>query len=71
MTIVASRPRLAKLLPDMGAAIAEILGLDPVLVNVKASTGNLEGSEGAGRSISASAIVSLAPLEGNAWERQT
>ena len=71
MTIVASRPRLAKLLPDMGAAIAEILGLDPVLVNVKASTGNLEGSEGAGRSISASAIVSLAALEGDAWERQT
>jgi 2-C-methyl-D-erythritol 2,4-cyclodiphosphate synthase/2-C-methyl-D-erythritol 4-phosphate cytidylyltransferase len=71
MTIVASRPRLAKLLPDMGAAIAEILGLDPALVNVKASTGNLEGSEGAGRSISASAIVSLAPLEGDASERQT
>ena len=71
MTIVASRPRLAKLLPEMGAAIAEILGLDPGSVNVKASTGNLEGSEGAGRSISASAIVSLAPLEGNASVRQT
>jgi 2-C-methyl-D-erythritol 4-phosphate cytidylyltransferase/2-C-methyl-D-erythritol 2,4-cyclodiphosphate synthase len=62
MTIVASRPRLANLLPEMAASIAAILGIDPGSVNVKASTGNLEGSEGAGRSISASAVVWLAPL---------
>ena len=61
ITIVASRPRLAKLLPEMAAAIAAILGLDPGPVNVKASTGNLEGSEGGGRSISASAVALLAP----------
>ncbi|MGD0020450.1 MAG: 2-C-methyl-D-erythritol 2,4-cyclodiphosphate synthase [Candidatus Limnocylindrales bacterium] len=62
MTIVASRPRLAELLPEMAQAIAAILGMDAGAVNVKASSGNLEGSEGAGRSISASAIVWLAPL---------
>jgi 2-C-methyl-D-erythritol 4-phosphate cytidylyltransferase/2-C-methyl-D-erythritol 2,4-cyclodiphosphate synthase len=61
MTIVASRPRLGPLLPRMGQAIASILGLAAGAVNVKASTGNLDGSEGAGRSISATAIVLLAP----------
>lgn len=61
LTIIASRPRLAGLLPSMGEAIAAALGLAPQAVNVKASTGNLGGPEGAGRSISASAIASLAP----------
>jgi 2-C-methyl-D-erythritol 4-phosphate cytidylyltransferase/2-C-methyl-D-erythritol 2,4-cyclodiphosphate synthase len=63
ITIVAARPRLGPLLPRMGEAIAAILGLDAAAVNVKASTGNLDGSEGAGRSISASAIVLLAPAD--------
>jgi 2-C-methyl-D-erythritol 4-phosphate cytidylyltransferase / 2-C-methyl-D-erythritol 2,4-cyclodiphosphate synthase len=63
MTIVAARPRLAGLLPEMAARIAEILDMDARTVNVKASTGNLEGSEGAGRSISATAIVWLAPAD--------
>jgi len=53
MTIVAARPRLGQLLPQMAVSIAAILGLDAGAVNVKASTGNLGGSEGAGRSISA------------------
>jgi 2-C-methyl-D-erythritol 4-phosphate cytidylyltransferase / 2-C-methyl-D-erythritol 2,4-cyclodiphosphate synthase len=61
LTIVAARPKLAALLPAMGEAIADALGVDPSAVNVKASTGNLGGSEGAGRSISASAIVWLVP----------
>ncbi len=65
MTIVASRPRLAELLPEMAAAIAAIVGMDAGAVNVKASTGNLEGSEGGGRSISASAIAWLAPRGGH------
>jgi 2-C-methyl-D-erythritol 4-phosphate cytidylyltransferase/2-C-methyl-D-erythritol 2,4-cyclodiphosphate synthase len=63
MTIVAARPRLGKLLPSMAAEIAAILGLEQTAVNVKASTGNLGGPEGAGRSISASAVVWLAPLD--------
>jgi 2-C-methyl-D-erythritol 4-phosphate cytidylyltransferase/2-C-methyl-D-erythritol 2,4-cyclodiphosphate synthase len=61
LTIVASRPRLSALLPAMGEAIAAAIGVAPGAVNVKASTGNLGGSEGAGRSISASAIAALAP----------
>jgi 2-C-methyl-D-erythritol 4-phosphate cytidylyltransferase / 2-C-methyl-D-erythritol 2,4-cyclodiphosphate synthase len=61
LTIVASRPKLAALLPAMGEAIAASLGVDPRAVSVKASTGNLGGPEGAGRSISASAITWLAP----------
>ena len=61
LTIVAARPRLAALLPAMGEAIAAALGVDASAVNVKASTGNLGGSEGAGRSISASAVVLLMP----------
>ena len=68
MTIVAARPRLAGLLPEMAAAMAAVLGMDPAAVNVKASTGNLGGPEGAGRRISASAIVWLAPLESRTME---
>jgi 2-C-methyl-D-erythritol 4-phosphate cytidylyltransferase/2-C-methyl-D-erythritol 2,4-cyclodiphosphate synthase len=63
MTIVGARPRLASLLPRMGDAIAFILGMDATAVNVKASTGNLGGSEGAGRSISASAVAWIVPLD--------
>jgi 2-C-methyl-D-erythritol 2,4-cyclodiphosphate synthase len=61
LTIVAARPKLAALLPAMGDAIAEALGVDKSAVNVKASTGNLEGSEGSGRSISATAVAWLVP----------
>jgi 2-C-methyl-D-erythritol 4-phosphate cytidylyltransferase/2-C-methyl-D-erythritol 2,4-cyclodiphosphate synthase len=59
LTLVAARPRLATHLDPMREAIAELLGLDPRAVNVKASTGNLDGAEGAGRSISALAIASV------------
>jgi 2-C-methyl-D-erythritol 4-phosphate cytidylyltransferase/2-C-methyl-D-erythritol 2,4-cyclodiphosphate synthase len=59
VTIVAARPRLADLLPAIGRRVAELLGIDAVSVNIKASTGNLDGREGAGRGISAHAIVSL------------
>ena len=36
-----------------------MLGLEPAAVSVKASTGNLDGSEGAGRTISALALVTI------------
>lgn len=71
MTIVAARPKLGQLLPSMAAAIAAILGLERDAVNVKASTGNLGGPEGAGRAISASAIAWLAPLRGDDHEPRT
>jgi len=59
LTIVAARPRLSEHLASMRAAIADLLGLPPTAVNVKASSGNLDGADGAGRSISALAIATL------------
>ena len=59
MTIVAARPRLAARLDEMGRRVAELLAVEPSAVNVKASTGNLAGMEGAGRGISAQAVVTL------------
>jgi 2-C-methyl-D-erythritol 4-phosphate cytidylyltransferase / 2-C-methyl-D-erythritol 2,4-cyclodiphosphate synthase len=62
VTIVAARPRLGASLPAMGRRVAELLGIEEHLVNVKASTGNLAGMEGAGRGISSQAVVTLVPL---------
>ena len=59
VTIIAARPRLATRLPAMRDAIAALLGLPVDRVNVKASTGNLAGWEGAGRGISARAVAVL------------
>jgi len=60
VTIVAARPRLAARLDEMGRRVAELLAVEPSsAVNVKASTGNLAGMEGAGRGISAEAVVTL------------
>ncbi|MGH2513870.1 MAG: 2-C-methyl-D-erythritol 2,4-cyclodiphosphate synthase, partial [Candidatus Limnocylindrales bacterium] len=66
LTIVAGRPRLAAHLEPMRLAIAGLAGLDLDRVNVKASTGNLEGWEGAGRGISATAV---AVVESDDWFR--
>ena len=57
--IVAARPRLAGRLAEMRDVIAGLLDMAPERVNVKASTGNLEGWEGAGRGISASAVATV------------
>ena len=46
-------PASGRRLDAMRTAIADALGVDAARVNVKASTGNLAGDEGAGRSISA------------------
>jgi 2-C-methyl-D-erythritol 4-phosphate cytidylyltransferase/2-C-methyl-D-erythritol 2,4-cyclodiphosphate synthase len=59
LTIVAVRPRLGPSLDPMRTAIAGLLNLDPSAVNVKASTGNLDGPEGAGRSIAALVIATV------------
>ncbi len=62
ITVVAARPRLGDHLDAMASAIAGLLGVDRTAVNVKASTGNLDGAEGAGRSISALAVATIARL---------
>ncbi len=59
LTIVAARPRLGGHLEAIRESIAEALGLGPEAVNVKASTGNLDGSEGAGRTISTLALATI------------
>jgi 2-C-methyl-D-erythritol 4-phosphate cytidylyltransferase/2-C-methyl-D-erythritol 2,4-cyclodiphosphate synthase len=59
VTITGARPRLGGYLDRMGDGLAVRLEIDRAAVSVKASTGNLGGDEGAGRSISALAIVAL------------
>jgi 2-C-methyl-D-erythritol 4-phosphate cytidylyltransferase/2-C-methyl-D-erythritol 2,4-cyclodiphosphate synthase len=59
VTVIAGRPRLASHLDPMRDAIAELLGLGRAAVSVKASSGNLEGPEAAGRSISALAVATV------------
>jgi 2-C-methyl-D-erythritol 4-phosphate cytidylyltransferase/2-C-methyl-D-erythritol 2,4-cyclodiphosphate synthase len=59
VVIIGARPRLGSRLDAMRATIAGLLGVDEGAVNVKASTGNLAGDEGAGRSISARAVATV------------
>jgi 2-C-methyl-D-erythritol 4-phosphate cytidylyltransferase/2-C-methyl-D-erythritol 2,4-cyclodiphosphate synthase len=61
LTVVGARPRLAGRLDAMAGTIAGLLGIAADRVNVKASTGNLAGFEGAGRGISARAVAVVAP----------
>jgi 2-C-methyl-D-erythritol 4-phosphate cytidylyltransferase/2-C-methyl-D-erythritol 2,4-cyclodiphosphate synthase len=59
LVIIGARPRLGSRLDAMRAAIAGLLGIAESAVNVKASTGNLAGDEGAGRSMSARAVATV------------
>jgi 2-C-methyl-D-erythritol 2,4-cyclodiphosphate synthase len=59
LTVIGARPRLGAHLESMRGAIAVLLGIDRGAVSVKASSGNLDGSEGAGRSVSAFAVVTV------------
>jgi 2-C-methyl-D-erythritol 4-phosphate cytidylyltransferase / 2-C-methyl-D-erythritol 2,4-cyclodiphosphate synthase len=59
LVIIGARPKLGARLDTMRAAIAATLRVDEGAVNVKASTGNLAGDEGAGRSISARAVATV------------
>jgi 2-C-methyl-D-erythritol 4-phosphate cytidylyltransferase / 2-C-methyl-D-erythritol 2,4-cyclodiphosphate synthase len=62
VTVIAARPRLAGRLDEMAAAVAGLVGLPIDRVNVKASTGNLAGFEGAGRGIGARAVAVIVAL---------
>jgi 2-C-methyl-D-erythritol 2,4-cyclodiphosphate synthase len=59
LVVIGARPRLGGHLDAMRVAIAGLLGLPETGVNVKASTGNLSGDEGAGRSMSARAVATV------------
>lgn len=59
-TVVAQAPRLAPHIPAMCARIAQVLGLEPSAVNVKAKTAERMGPVGAGQAIEARAVCLLA-----------
>ena len=59
VTITGARPRLGSHLDAVRVRVAELLGLAASHVSIKASTGNLQGHEGAGRTIAAAAIATL------------
>jgi 2-C-methyl-D-erythritol 2,4-cyclodiphosphate synthase len=60
VSLVGARPRLgAERLEQMRARIADLTGVALDSVAVVASSGNLSGDEGAGRAISASAVVTM------------
>ena len=60
VALVGARPRLGgRWLDEMRARIGQLLGLDIGDVALTASTGNLNGAEGAGRVISATALVGV------------
>ena len=62
LTIIGARPRLGGArLGRMRTILADLLGTDEAGVAVQASTGNLSGDEGAGRTISATALVGVVP----------
>ncbi|MBI2781007.1 MAG: 2-C-methyl-D-erythritol 2,4-cyclodiphosphate synthase [Chloroflexi bacterium] len=63
LSIRAGRPWLADHLPGMRTAIAGLLGLEIGAVSVKASTGNLSGDVGAGRTIEAEAMATVTRAE--------
>ncbi len=58
-TVIAARPRLGPRLDAMRDVLAGVLSLPPSAVNVKASTGNLDGAEGAGRAMSAFVVATI------------
>ena len=59
LVVIGARPRLGGRLDAMRDRIATLLELPASAVNVKASTGNLAGMEGAGRGMSARAVATV------------
>jgi 2-C-methyl-D-erythritol 2,4-cyclodiphosphate synthase len=58
-TVVAQAPRLAPHIPEMRAKLAQVLGLAPEDVNIKATTTEQMGFAGRGEGIAAYAVVLL------------
>lgn len=59
VTIIGARPRLGPRLDGIRENVARLLAIPTSAVNVKASSGNLDGSDGAGRTISTLALVTI------------
>ena len=58
-TVIAQAPKLAPHIPAMQARIAQVLGIEPGQVNVKAKTAEKLGPVGEGRAMEARAVVLL------------
>lgn len=59
VTIVAQRPKLASYIEQMRANIAEVVGIESNRINVKVTTTEKMGFEGAGEGISSHAVVTI------------
>ena len=59
VTIIAQKPKLLNYIPKMRINVAEALGVDADLINIKATTTEKLGFEGRGEGISAMAVVLL------------
>ena len=55
-TVIAQRPKLAAYIPEMKERLADVMGLQPGDVNVKATTEEKLGFTGEGRGIAAHAV---------------
>lgn len=58
-TIIAQAPKMAPHIPAMRARLAEVLGIQPAQLNVKAKTAEQMGPVGEGRAIEARAVCLL------------
>ena len=61
-TVIAQEPRLAPYMSEIRQRLAQILGLEPGAVNVKAKTNEGLGHLGRGEGIAARAVVLLESL---------
>lgn len=59
LTLVAQQPRLAGLSPAMTSRLAEVLGVDPGAVSVKATSTDRLGSIGRGEGVAGWAVVTI------------
>ena len=62
-TVHAERPKLSTFKTPIAARLAELLGVDPDAVNVKAKSGEAVGPVGRGEAITADAVVLLVRSE--------
>jgi 2-C-methyl-D-erythritol 2,4-cyclodiphosphate synthase len=64
LTIIAERPKLGPRKAAMRERIADLLGIDSIVVGVKAKTAEGMGAIGAGEGIAAYAVVLLEEMSG-------
>jgi 2-C-methyl-D-erythritol 4-phosphate cytidylyltransferase/2-C-methyl-D-erythritol 2,4-cyclodiphosphate synthase len=67
-TILAERPKMKPHLPAMKAQLAEVMGIDPAQINLKAKTNEGLDAVGRGEAIAAQAIASLVTRSDSAKE---